>query len=259
MKGSKKINRVRRYWKVSLFLLSGFVVLLGLFILLVLAGVFGKLPGNQSLRSVQNPMATEVFTDDGVLMGTYYIENRQFLEPSEIPESIRRALIATEDVRFYRHKGIDSRSLFRVVFKSLLLSREASGGGSTLTQQLAKNLYPREDFGMVTMPVNKVKEMITAVRLERVYSKDEILEMYLSTVSFGENTFGIKAASRRYFNKDPQTLKEEESAVLVGMLKATRLYNPVRFPERARDRRNVVLAQMSKYGFMEASRADSLK
>ena len=249
----------RRILKILMILLAALVLLQGAFILLVLAGSFGNLPDNQALRQIQNPMATEVYTADGVLMGTFYIENRQFLEPSEITESIRSALIATEDVRFYSHRGIDTRSLFRVFFKSLLLRKEGSGGGSTLTQQLAKNLYSRGDFGVLTMPVNKVKEMVTAIRIEKVYTKDEILEMYLSTVSFGENTFGIKAASRLYFNRDPGDLQLEESAVLVGMLKATRTYNPVNFPERARERRDVVLAQMAKYDFLEPSWADSLQ
>ncbi len=231
----------------------------GIFVLLVLGGSFGKIPDNSSLKQIQNPMATEVYSADGVLMGTYYIENRQFMESGEIPESLRQALIATEDVRFYEHKGIDTRSLFRVLLKTLLLRKEGAGGGSTLSQQLAKNLYPREDKGILTMPVNKLKEMVTAVRMEKIYTKDEILEMYLSTVSFGENTFGIKAASRRYFNKDPQDLRLEESAVLVGMLKATRNYNPVNYPGKAMDRRNVVLAQMSKYDYLKAKAADSLR
>ncbi|MEN8203963.1 MAG: transglycosylase domain-containing protein [Bacteroidota bacterium] len=204
-------------------------------------------------------MASEVYTADGVLMGTYYIENRQFLDPSEIPEFIKHALIATEDVRFYSHRGIDLRSLFRVFFKTILLRNEGAGGGSTLTQQLAKNLYPRGDYGVLSMPVNKVKEMATARRMENVYSKEDILEMYLSTVSFGENTFGIKAASRRYFNREPRDLQEEQAAVLVGMLKATQVYNPVRNPERALDRRNVVLAQMEKYDYLDVSEADSLQ
>jgi len=249
----------RRIFKILIFLLTTLVLVQGVFILLVLAGTFGKLPDNLALKQIQNPMATEAYTADGVLMGTYYIENRQFLEPSEITGDLRSALIATEDVRFYSHKGIDSRSLLRVFFKTLLLRNEGSGGGSTLSQQLAKNLYPRGDFGVLTMPLNKIKEMITARRIEKVYTKDEILEMYLSTVSFGENTFGIKAASRRYFNRDPSELQLEESAALVGMLKATSTYNPVNFPEKALERRNVVLGQMAKYGFLEPSGADSLQ
>ncbi len=250
---------IPKYLKFFLYLLAGLLLVLGTFILLVLGGVFGKLPDNQSLKQIQNPIATEVYSADGVLMGTYYIQNRQYLEPSEIPETIKDALVATEDVRFYSHKGIDTRSLVRVFFKTLLLRKEGSGGGSTLTQQLAKNLYPRSNKGSFSMPVNKVKEMATARRMEKVYTKDEILEMYLSTVPFGENTFGIKAASRRFFNKDPQDLQLEEAAVLVGMLKATNLYNPVKNPERATKRRNVVLSQMAKYDRLDATEADSLQ
>lgn len=250
---------LRKYLQIALFVLAGLVVLQCIFILAVYMGAFGVLPGYQSLREIKNPVATEVYSADGQLMGTYYIQNRQYQEPSEISDSIKNALIATEDVRFYRHKGIDIRSLFRVFIKTLLLRRESSGGGSTLTQQLAKNLYPRGDHGAFTMPVNKVKEMITAHRMEKIFTKDEILELYLSTVPFGENTFGIKSASRRFFNKDPRELQLEEAAVLIGMLKATRNYNPVTNPGGATDRRNVVLSQMAKYGFLEASRADSLR
>jgi penicillin-binding protein 1A len=252
-------NILRKLLKFSLYLLTGLVLLQGAFILLVLAGVFGKIPDYQALKQIQNPIATEVYSADGVLMGTYNIQNRQYLEPSEIPAFIRDALVANEDVRFYRHKGIDTRSLFRVFFKTLLLRKEGSGGGSTVTQQLAKNLFPRSEYRAFSMPVNKVKEMATARRMEKVYTKDEILEMYLSTVPFGENTFGIKAASRRFFNKDPQELLPEEAATLVGMLKATQTYNPVRNPERAMTRRNVVLAQMAKYNYQDAGVADSLQ
>ncbi len=257
MKYLKKIYK--SLLKFLLFFLVGLVLIQGALILLVFAGAFGKMPDGQALKWIQNPIATEIYTADGVLMGTYYIQNRQYLEASEIPETIKNALIATEDIRFYSHNGIDLRSLFRVFFKTLLLGKEGSGGGSTLTQQLVKNLFPRGDFGALSMPVNKVKEMAIARRIEKVFTKDEILEKYLSTVSFGESTFGIKAASRRYFNKDPQELQLEEAAVLVGMLKATQTYNPVRNPEKAQGRRNVVLTQMIKYGFLEASGGDSLQ
>jgi len=259
MKKKPILSLSRRILKILSFFLLALLLIQGVFVLLVLAGIFGKLPDSQDLKQIQNPLASEVYSADGVLMGTYYIQNRQFLDPAEIPENIKNALIATEDVRFYSHGGIDSRSMFRVLFKTLLLNKKGSGGGSTLTQQLAKNLYPRGVFGFLSMPVNKVKEMITAVRMEKVYTKDEILEMYLSTVSFGENTFGMRAASRRYFNKEPHDLKLEESAALVGMLKATSTYNPVNYPLQAHERRNVVLSQMAKYGLLEASEADSLK
>ncbi len=194
----KRSSILPKYLKYFLYLFACLTLVLGAFILLVTGGAFGKIPDSQALKQIQNPIASEVYSADGMLMGTYYIQNRQYLEPSEIPISIKDALVATEDVRFYSHKGIDIRSLFRVFFKTLLLRKEGSGGGSTLTQQLAKNLYPRGKHGAFSMPVNKVKEMVTARRMEKVYTKDEILEMYLSTVPFGENTFGIKAASRRF-------------------------------------------------------------
>jgi penicillin-binding protein 1A len=254
-----RIRRIPGPLKFALYVISGLILLQFLLVLAVYTGIFGKLPDYQSLRQVQNPVATEVYSADSVLMGTYYIQNRQFQEPSEIPDTIKNALIATEDVRFYRHHGIDIRSLFRVFFKTLLLRREGSGGGSTLTQQLVKNIYPRSSHGVLTMPVNKLKEMATARRMEKVFTKDEILQMYLSTVPFGENTFGMKAASRRFFNKNPGELQLEEAAVLVGMLKATRNYNPVTNQDAALVRRNVVLAQMSRYGFLAPSDADSLQ
>lgn len=249
-------KKLGRYFFFALVLL---LLLQGIFIVLVLSGKFGALPDEQSISEIQNPMASEVYSSDGVLMGTYAIQNRQYLEPSEIPESLRNALVATEDVRFYRHRGVDARSLLRVFIKSLMLRKEGAGGGSTITQQLAKNLYPRTDHGALTMPVNKIREMAIARRMEKVYSKDEILEMYLSTVPFGENTFGVKAASRRFFNKDPKQLLQEEACVLVGMLKGTNIYNPVRYPDRALQRRNIVLVQMAKYNYLDAWIADSLK
>jgi penicillin-binding protein 1A len=259
MQDKPKFTRWKTLLKYSFYLLALLLLIQGIFILLVLSGVYGKLPDEQSLKDIQNPIATEVYSADGVLMGTFAIQNRQYLEPSEIPESIRSALVATEDVRFFKHRGIDTRSLFRVFIKSFLLRKEGSGGGSTITQQLAKNLYPRVDHGALSMPVNKLKEMATARRMEKVYTKDEILEMYLSTIPFGENTFGIKAASRRFFNKDPRDLLMEETCMLVGMLKGTQVYNPVRNPEYATKRRNVVLAQMAKYGFLDAHLLDSLQ
>ncbi len=154
--------------------------------------------------------------------------------------------------------GIDLRSLFRVMFKTILLSRESSGGGSTITQQLAKNLYPREKHGVLSMPVNKLREMAIALRLENIYTKDELLELYLNTVPFGEDTYGIKTASILFFNKSPGRLKIEEAALLVGMLKATSYYNPRLNPERARVRRNTVLIQLNHYGKLSRADADSL-
>lgn len=242
-----------------IYLLAGAFLMLLCFILLVCAGAYGKIPDQSTLREIQHPIATEIYSSDGVLMGTYNLENRHYLETSGITADISNALIATEDARFYRHRGIDTRSLFRVAFKSILLRQEKAGGGSTLTQQLAKNLFPRSRHRILSLPGNKLREMLTARRMEKIYSKEEILELYLNTVPFGENTFGIIAASRRYFNRDPRDLGLEQTAVLIGMLKATGTYNPVRNPERAVERRNVVLSQMSKYEYLSPSRADSLQ
>jgi len=259
MQNLRSRKKRKKLGRISLNILVVLILLPGIFVLTVLAGLFGNIPDSEAFRDLQNPIATEVYSADGVLMGTYNIQNRQYLEASEIPGILRDALVSTEDVRFYSHQGIDTRSLFRVFFKTLLLRNESAGGGSTLTQQLAKNLYPRGEYRAFSMPVNKVKEMAIARRMEKIYTKDEILEMYLSTVPFGENTFGIKAASRRFFNKDPNKLLLEEAAVLVGMLKATNTYNPVRYPERAMARRNVVLAQMARYDYLDAGKADSLQ
>ncbi|MEZ5071041.1 MAG: transglycosylase domain-containing protein [Bacteroidales bacterium] len=247
-----------------LVLTAGFLTALLLLFPLILtvlvrAGRFGPLPGESELLQIKNPLASEVYSSDGVLMGTYFLQNRHSVDPGDIPLPLKQALIATEDARFYRHRGIDFRSLGRVVIKSILLGDSGSGGGSTLSQQLAKNLYPRHDHGALTVPVNKIREMIIARRLESALGKETILETYLNTVPFGENTFGIMAASRRYFNKETGELKLEEMAVLVGMLKATSTYHPVRDPERSLARRNVVLSRMALHGVVEEAVLDSLQ
>ncbi len=255
----RRPRKGRLLLKILLCLFGGIVVLQGTLILLVLAGVFGRLPGASELKRIQHPVATEIYSADGKLMGKYYIQNRQYMAPGQITDTLRNMLIANEDRRFYDHHGIDYRSLGRVLIKTILLGQEKAGGGSTITQQLAKNLYPRHDYGFISMPVNKIREMAIAVRIENVYAKEEILELYLATVPFGENTFGIRAASMRFFNKGPRELKMEETAVLIGMLKATGIYNPARDPAKACVRRNVVLGQMAKYNFIDQAMADSLR
>ena len=244
--------------RLILYAVSGLFLLQLMLVLSVLSGVFGKIPGKPELQGIASPLASEVYTADSVLMGKYYIQNRQYLDHGQITNELRDALISTEDIRFYSHNGIDFKSLGRVFIKTILLGDEGSGGGSTLTQQLVKNLYPRRDHGFLSLAVNKVWEMATALRVEKVYTKDEILELYLATVPFGENTFGIKSASVRFFNKEPRRLKLEESALLVGMLKATGTYNPVRNPVKATLRRNLVLEQMAGYN-LKRQVADSLK
>lgn len=233
--------------------LSLIVVCTGaLFVFLVWSGVFGALPDKDHLKEIHHPVASEVYSADSVLLGRYYLQDRTPAKPEEIPDNLKKALVATEDVRFYKHSGVDIKSLFRVLIKTLLMQRESSGGGSTITQQLAKNLYPRRSYGPVSLPVNKVREMIIASRLEEVYSKDEILVLYLNTIPFADNTYGVKTAADRFFSVGVRDLSADQSAMLVGMLKATHNYNPRLFPERARQRRNLVLSQMEKYHFISA-------
>ncbi|GJM28770.1 MAG: penicillin-binding protein 1A [Cyclobacteriaceae bacterium] len=229
------------------------------FYFLVYLGIFGKVPDTTDILNYQNNTASEVYSMDGVLLGKYFLQDRTNASFEDLPTHLIDALIATEDVRFYQHDGVDYQSLVRVAVKTLIMGDRSSGGGSTLTQQLAKNLFPRDNQGMLALPVSKIKEMIVAGRIEQVYKKEEILTLYLNTVSFGYNAFGIETASVRFFNKPPKELTLEESAVLVGMLKATTLYNPKRNPEKSLERRNVVFNQMEKYGYLYESQVDSLK
>ncbi len=220
---------------------------------------YGALPGKEALQNIQHAQATEVYTRYGTLMGRYHLKNRNNLQYSQIPDHLIDALIATEDARFYEHHGIDTRSLIRVFFKTILLGDRSAGGGSTITQQLAKNLYPRKKEDHLALIGNKIREMIIAWRLEEVYEKDQLIQMYLNTVPYGENTFGIKNAAQLYFNRLPEELSPGQGATLVGMLKGTSLYNPHLHPQKARVRRNVVLSQMAKYGYITATRAEKLQ
>lgn len=237
--------------------------LFGMFIMLlihqlILWEIFGEIPAASDMRPMKINASTEVYTIDGKLIGKYYVQDRVPVSRDEVADCLVNALIATEDVRFYEHSGIDFRSLGRVFFKTLLLQEKSAGGGSTLTMQLAKNLYPRWELGWFTLPVNKLREMILAERLEAVFGKEEILMGYLNSVSFGENSFGIEVASQRYFHVSAANLQVEQAAVLVGMLKGTSSYNPRTYPDRARNRRNVVFHQMHKNGYLHASEIDSL-
>lgn len=248
--------------KVFLFLIkagAALLLLTFLFFLIVYVGFTGPVPSTEELQKIKNPTATEVFSNDGKLLGRFYIENRSNVRFDQISPNVINALIATEDSRFYHHRGIDEIALIRVFFKSILLQDRSSGGGSTLSQQIAKNLYPRKSFGPFTMPVNKIRESIIAYRLENVYTKDEILTLYLNTVPFAENTFGIGVASERFFSKSPSKLNVHEAATLVGMLKANNSYNPRKNPERSLDRRNVVIEQMQKYGYLTVGEAKMYK
>ncbi|MHA6250012.1 penicillin-binding protein 1A [Pontibacter sp. CAU 1760] len=234
------------------------LLLFTFFYLAVFMGVFGHMPSKRELRLHQNNTASEVYSADSVLLGRYFIQDRTNIKYRDIAPTAIEALVATEDARFYKHSGVDARSSFRVLIKSVLL-QESAGGGSTLSQQLAKNLYPRRDYKLWDMPVNKLREIIIARKLEGIYSKEGLLELYLNTVPMGGNLYGIERASRRFFNTTADSLKTEQAAVLIGMLKATTTYNPRLHPEKSKTRRNVVLNQMAKYGYLTLAQADSLK
>jgi penicillin-binding protein 1A len=260
-------NRVYEYFKpftfkkffvlISALAASGFLFILLLF-LSVWSGALGSLPSSDELISIENPAASEVYSADSVLLGRYFIQERSNINYLDIPKHVEDALIATEDVRFYDHNGVDTRSLGRVLIKSLLLQNESSGGGSTITQQLAKNLYPRKDYWFFSLFINKIREMIIASRIEEAYEKPAILTLYLNTIPFGDNTYGLEAASQRFFSLPAKKLSIEQGAVLIGMLKATHSYNPRINPAQSLSRRNIVLGQMKKYGSLTTEKADSL-
>lgn len=225
-----------------------------LLVILVASGFFGPVPSEEDLRQIQHQEATRIFSSDGVQLGTYHLQNRTTVSLDEISPELLDALLAIEDIRFYDHNGIDRRALGRVLVRTILL-RQNAGGGSTITQQLAKNLYPREHNGGFFIVTEKIREMIVARKLEEIYSKEEILELYLNTVSFGEDTFGIEMASYRFFNKPPSELTLPESATLAGLLRATTFYNPHRNPERSQTRRNLVIRQMERYEMISEEEA----
>ncbi|HLN20123.1 MAG TPA: transglycosylase domain-containing protein [Bacteroidales bacterium] len=252
------MGRFRKLGKFLLILsITGFVAII-VFVLSVGLGAFGHLQSREELTNYKNAQASVVLSGSGELIGKFFSENRTNVSFYELPPHLVNALIATEDIRFYKHKGYDVKSFFRVIVKTILLNNRRAGGGSTITQQLAKNMYGRANYGSLTILVNKVKEIILARRIEKSFSKQEILLLYLNTVSFGENVYGIEAAARRFFNKEVKDLNIEEGAVLIGILKANNLYNPRLYPVNAKNRRNVVLGQMKKYNFLEPAAADSL-
>lgn len=230
-----------------------------LLVFFLVAVVLHDTPARKELSSIKNPLASEVYTADSVLIGRYFIQDRTQVKYEDISPLVIDALIATEDVRFFQHSGVDFVSLGRVLIKSILLQDESSGGGSTITQQLAKNLYPRKEYMLLSMLINKLREGIIARRLESIYSKKDIITLYLNTIPFGDNTYGIQAASKRFFSTDAKNLSLDQAAVLIGMLKATHYYNPRIFPKNALSRRNVVLAQMKKYNKLSGEKSDSLK
>lgn len=228
-------------------------------------GLFGGLPSLKSLERPDPDLSSELFSTDGVSLGKYFRKNRTAVGYHELSQELIDALLVTEDIRFAKHAGIDLRGLGRVFFKTLLMG-EGAGGGSTLTQQLAKNLFKTRDLrgklsgiSGVGIFIIKIKEWIVAVKLESSYTKEEILAMYLNTVEYGSNTFGIKVAAKTFFNKLPSQLDYKESAMLVGLVNAPTRYNPIRNPQNARGKRTEVLYNLHKYGKLDKMAFDSLK
>ncbi|MBQ8071476.1 MAG: transglycosylase domain-containing protein [Bacteroidales bacterium] len=237
-----------------------------IFFMLLLVWAFADIPSFEELENPDNKLATQVIAQDGEVLTTFHIENRSYVSYEELSPYVIEAAIATEDQRFYRHSGIDFKSLGRVLVKTLLMSDSSQGGGSTITQQLAKTLYPRADvsskipgWSKVKMVWIKLKEWITAVKLERDYTKEEIVDMYLNSIFFGSNAYGIKAASQTFFAKDPKDLTVEESATLIGMVNKPTRYNPALNPDKSLVRRNFVIGQMEKAGYITKAEKDSIQ
>jgi len=253
------ISNLKKYIKIFwIFNASVFAFFILLFTLISF-GWLGFMPSFEELENPKSNLASQIYSADNVLLGTYYIENRSNVHYSEISTNVINALVATEDIRFEKHPGIDYKGVFRAIIKSIILSDKSSGGGSTITQQLAKNLFPRKpNTSKIELILIKLKEWVTAIKLEKNYSKTEILAMYLNTVDFGSQAFGIKSAAATFFSTSPDSLKIEEAAILIGTLKAPTYYSPVRNPENALSRRNVVLNQMQKYKFITKEEFDSI-
>ena len=228
--------------------------------------MFADIPSFEELENPQSNLATQVIAEDGEILTTFHIENRSYVSYEELSPNLVHAAVATEDSRFYRHSGIDFESLARVLVKTVLGGSSSQGGGSTITQQLAKTLYPRQDVsskipGVSTLKMVwiKLKEWVTAVKLERSYTKDEIMNMYMNQIFFGSNAYGIKAAAQTFFGKSPIDLTVEEAATLVGMVNKPTRYNPALNPDKSLARRNLVISRMEQNGFLTKEEADSIQ
>ncbi len=248
--GSKAI---RNLW----IIFGAFLAFIVLFFICVAAGVFGAMPSFEELENPQTNLATEIISADGKVLGTYYIENRSNVRYAELSPYIPQALVSIEDERFTEHSGIDEKALFRVAFG--VLTGNKKGGGSTITQQLAKNLFPRgENLSTPKLVLRKFQEWITATKLEHNYSKEEIIAMYLNTVAFGHNAYGIRSAAKTFFDKSPKDLNIEEAALMAGVVNAPTRFSPVRNPENSIGRRNLVLKKMVDNGYITQAEYDSI-
>ena len=262
MAKSKKFN-AKDFWSVFKWVQIGlwsFILIIVLFFVGVNYGMLGKLPDLEAIENPNNSVSTTIYSSDYEVLGSYYNENRIEITYDELSPYLVKGLIATEDKRFYDHSGIDLKGLFRAVVMTGMLGRN-EGGGSTLTQQLAKNLF-HADFakaGRLHRIGQKIAEWVLAARLERTFTKEELIAIYYNTVEFGSLSYGIKTASFTYFYKDPKALKPEEAALLVAIVNAPSRLNPKRFPDRAIVRRNLVLDRMSESDFISKTQCDSLK
>jgi len=254
-----KPSRLIKVLLIFVTFISSVILFSAGILLLIYAGAFGSLPAKSELSALSQEEASLVFSSDGIVIGEFFAKNRTSIHIEDIPAHLKQALTATEDKRFFTRSGYDFRSLARVLLNSILLGKKSGGGGSTLSQQLVKNLYGRNDYGFISLPVNKIREIIIASRMEQVYSKEELLLLYLNTVPFGEDVYGVEAAARRYFNKHTRELKIQESAVLVGLLKANTHFNPRLNPGNSIARRNMVLDLMAKEHYLPAKVCDSLQ
>lgn len=253
---------IRWFWALYA---TPFLVVVVLFFL-ISKEVLGPMPTFEQLENPENNLAAEVYSEDGFLLGKFYIQNRTWTQYRDISPHIVDALIATEDIRFYKHSGIDLKGLARVIVRTFLMGQRQAGGGSTITQQLAKNLFPRDTtyyrFGLVRkvkLGISKFKEWQTAVKLEKQYTKEEIIIMYLNVFDFLYQAVGVHSAASVYFNTTPDSLNIEQSAMLIGMAKNPSYYNPIRRYDETLRRRNIVLSQMVKYGYLAKEVYDSLK
>lgn len=254
---NKKHTWIKYLW---ILLISG-ILLVALLFMLIANGVIGYIPDIEELQNPKNKYASELYTSDGVIFGRYFAgqNNRVAVAYEDISPYMKQALLATEDIRFHEHSGIDGRSLFRAIVKRGILGQKSAGGGSTITQQLAKLLYSPTAENLFQRALQKPIEWVIAVQLEKYYTKEEIMTMYLNQFDFLNNAVGIKSAAQIYFNTTPDKLNLEQSAMLVGMLQNPSYHNPRRFPERTKDRRNNVLSQMEKYEYITTQVADSVR
>lgn len=252
------VQQRRNYTKIALIgtaaLLFAAIAAVFIMISLVRLGMFGAMPSEDDLHNIRSHEASRVYSSDNVLLGMYFQQDRSNVKYEALPQSAIQALIATEDARFMEHDGVDYHAVARVFVKSLLMGSASSGGGSTISQQLAKNLYGRtQRFGRLSMPVNKIREMLIASKIETIYSKEEILALYLNTVCFGDNVYGLENASLRYFSVSCTKLTLAQSALLIGVLKGNSLYSPILHPSKSLERRNTVLGLMNKNGYISSN------